>query len=405
MKPSFRITVVLLVLVACTSVVGAQDAEAPDANARVHLGPLSMNPTLGLTNIGVDTNVFFEPDQQAPKRDFTMTLVPATDLWLRMGRAWLSSTLREDLVYYQRYTSQRSANNSDTLGITVPLNRLTLKGGGRYVNATDRPGYEISERVHHVDSGYNGSVDLRLMSKTFVGVHGERSKTTYDSTATFFGVNLASELDRESTTAGVSVRHQLTPLTALTFDGSTRQDRFTTQHARDADSKQLWAGVEFDPFALLKGAARIGYRDFSPLDPTIPPFKGTTVDVNISYVALGSTKLTFQANRDVQFSYDINQPYYLQTRVSGSLAQQIYGPVDAVGRASYARLSYTDRSGAFVQVAGMIDRIEAYGGGVGYHFGPDLRLGFNVDEQRRTSPIGLRDYHGFVIGMSATFGY
>ena len=73
------------------------------ANAKIHFGPLAMTPTLSLTNLGVDTNVFNQPASEGPKKDFTMTVEPKTDLWLRFGRTWLTGNLTEDLVYYQKY--------------------------------------------------------------------------------------------------------------------------------------------------------------------------------------------------------------------------------------------------------------------------------------------------------------
>ena len=60
----------------------SQDARAAVAPA-VLIGPIELYPTLALTNFGVDSNVFNEPNQDGPKRDFTMTITPATDLRLR----------------------------------------------------------------------------------------------------------------------------------------------------------------------------------------------------------------------------------------------------------------------------------------------------------------------------------
>src|SRR6185503_17398854 len=97
-------------------------------------------------------------------------------------------------------------------------------------------------------------------------------------------------------------------------------------------------GVKLDPFALINGSASFGYRDFQPLSPAVPGYQGSTAAVTLSYVALGTTKLGLVINRDVQYSYDINQPYYLQTGIAGSIAQQIFGPVDVVGRAEGQRL-------------------------------------------------------------------
>lgn len=383
----------------------SQDQSAPDANARVHFGPLALNPTIGLTNVGVDNNVFYEPDVQNPKSDFTMTLTPGTDLWLRFGRAWLTANLKEDLVYYKEYASQRSANNFDTVGLTLPFNRLTLKAKGTYTNTNDRPGYEIAARIHHVDTGYDGSVELRVLSKTFVSAHAGQTTFNYDANAVYFGTNLNQELNHQSTIAGVTIRHQLTPLTAVTLDGSTQRDRFDIDPYRDADSNQFTAGVQFDPFALIKGSATFGYRDFKPIDPTIPTFTGFTMGVNLSYVLLGTTKLGIGATRDVQFSYQITQPYYVQTGVNGSIAQQIYGPFDVVVRAGVARLAYQDQVGAVLAYPNEVDHIRTFGGGAGYHLGRDMRIGFDVSEQRRTSPNPLWTYHGLVAGMSVTYGY
>ena len=67
----------------------------------MRIGRLMLNPTIALTNLGIDTNVFNEPDQSAPKRDFTLTVTPQTDLWLRMGRSWVTGNVKEDLVWYK----------------------------------------------------------------------------------------------------------------------------------------------------------------------------------------------------------------------------------------------------------------------------------------------------------------
>ena len=73
---------------------------------RLRLGPLYLNPSIGLTGAGVDDNVFNEPGETA-KSDYTATLSPATDLWLRFGPSWINGTVREDLIYYQKYASER----------------------------------------------------------------------------------------------------------------------------------------------------------------------------------------------------------------------------------------------------------------------------------------------------------
>src|SRR5262249_18702518 len=68
---------------------GAQIVEPNTTSARVRIGPLALNPTFELLNLGIDTNVFNEPGDQK-KRDFTFTVSPRTDAWLQIGRTWLT---------------------------------------------------------------------------------------------------------------------------------------------------------------------------------------------------------------------------------------------------------------------------------------------------------------------------
>ena len=383
----------------------APEPGAPDpAKVRIRIGPLWMNPTLALTNAGVDANVFNEPEQQVPKRDFTITVTPATDLWLRFGRTWLNGNIREDLVYYNKFADQRSANNRYKLAWLVPLNRLTLNLGADYMSTHERPGFEIDARSQRNELGYSGAAEIRALSKTFFGVRGEHRIVDYDKAAVFLDSNLQFELNRTTTTGALTVRHQLTPLTSLTLDVSREQDRFKFSPPRDSNSTLVSGGVKFDPLALIKGGASFGYRDFRPLSPGLPGYQGSTASVDLSYAALGSTKVGVTATRDVQYSYDINQPYYLLTGITGSIAQQIFGPVDFVGRAGVQRLDYRNRAGAVVAVLGRTDYVRSYGGGVGYTLGTNIRIGFNIDHSHRTSAVEIRQYNGLTYGTSVTYG-
>lgn len=379
-------------------------ASDPSADARIRTGPLALSPSLSLTNAGVDNNVFNEPNQAAPKQDFTMTVEPKIDLWLHFGRSLVSGNVTEDLVYYKKYANQRSVNSSYKAGLLVPLTRLTLNGSVRYLNTRDRPGFEIDARSQRSEVEYEGRVELRLLSKTFVGVKGTRSNVDFDKAAVFLGNNLHDELSRKMTSEALTVRHALTPLTSITLDVGKQQDRFPFSHLRDADSTQVAAGVAFDPFALLKGSATFGYRDFEPAVAGLPNYRGSTAAVDLSYVAFGSTRAAVQVSRDVQYSFDVNQPYYVQTGINASLAQQIFGPVDVVGRIGAQRLDYRDRAGAVVDVSNRVDHVRTYGVGVGYHSGKNMRIGFNVDQQHRTSAVDDRQYDGLRYGMAVTYG-
>jgi hypothetical protein len=125
--------------------------------------------------------------------------------------------------------------------------------------------------------------------------------------------------------------------------------------------------------------------------------------VNLSYRLLGTTRLGVQATRDVQHSFEFNQPYYLETGISGSVQQQVYGPFDVLARIGLSRLAYRDRVGAVVPEADRMDRVRSFGVGAGYRLGTDKRIGFSIDHQNRTTGLAGRPYKGLRIGMSLTY--
>jgi hypothetical protein len=377
----------------------------PDpALVRVRIGPLWMNPTVSMPNIGIDTNVFNEPVTVTPKRDFTLTLSPKTEMWLRMGRTWLLGSISEEIVWYQKYTTERSINSAYSIGWKAPLNRLLLATSATRVNTRARPGFEIDERAQRREPLYEGSVEVRGFARTFIGVRGSWSQVRFAEDAVFKGSRLSEQLDRTATSGTFSIRHELTPLTSITFSAARSAQRFKSASSRDSTSNDYSVGLSFDPAALIKGSATFGYTVYQPEAADLGAFRGATASAGLSYTLLGSTRIAGTLTRDVQFSYDVNQPYYLLTGGTASIAQQVFGPVDVVGRAGAQRLRYESRAGALVTDRFRTDRIRTYGFGVGVHLGQELRLGFNVDRERRTSVLADRQYKGLRYGSSLTYG-
>jgi hypothetical protein len=395
-------TVVLALAMALTPLAAsAQSNAGPPSNVRMRIGPLFVNPTLALSNAGRDTNVF--NDAKNPKEDVTITITPATDLWLRVGPSWVQGNIREDIVWFQKFTSERSANNSYTVKWMIPLNRLTVTPNGAYVNTRERPGYEIDARAERTEKMYGGNIEYRLFTKTFVGVEARRAMTDFVEGSFFQGTDLHNELNRTVDIGTLNVRHQMTPLTSLNLSASIDQDRFQFDPLRNSDSRGYAASIRFDPAALIKGTASFGYRDFKPKSPDLPGYQGSTFAVDLSYVLLGVTRFTVNAVRDVQYSYDVNEPYYLQTGIAGSIGQQIFGPVDVVVRGGVRRLEYRDRITAIVPIANRTDRPTSYGAGIGYHLGRDTRVGVNADHTRRDSAVDARQYQGWTYGIAVTY--
>lgn len=389
---------------ATTSVAQTIDGGPDPAAVRVRLGPLWMNPTVTMPNLGIDTNVFNDPPNVTPRRDLTLTVIPKTELWLRLGRTWLSGTVTDDIIWYQTYTTERAANPTFAVGWTAPLNRLVLTSSATWLRTRSRPGFEIDARAQRTEPSYAGSVEVRGFSRTYLGVRGSWARVAFGENEFFKGANLHEELDRTTQVAAITIRHAVTPLTSITFSGGRSKQRFEFSPTRNSTSDEYSIAVNFDPAALLKGSARVGYTAYKTEAADLEDYKGLTSAVTLAYTLLGSTRFALNIARNVESSYDIDQPFYLLTGANAALAQQIFGPVDAVARIGAQRLEYRSRAGTVVEVPDRTDHVRSVGGGVGFRMGQELRLGFNVDKERRTSLVTNRAYNGLRYGTAVTYG-
>jgi hypothetical protein len=402
-KPSWLVVVGFGLLAGSNVSAQTSDGGPDPETVRARIGPVWIKPAISIPAFGIDTNVFNEPESARPKEDLAIVMNPKADMWVRMGRTWLSGGISEELVWFRTYASERSSNETYLIAWKAPLNRVSISAGASRLDSRARPGFEIDARAERTEPAYNGGIEVRGFARTFIGVRGSSRKVSFDETATFDGHSLKAELDRKETTAAVTLRQDLTPLTSLTFGAGRSEQSFRFSTGRDSKSTDYTVAVNFDPAALIKGSASVGYTLYRPESRELPEYRGLTTGVNLTFAPLESTEVTGTITRNVEFSYDNDQPYYLSSGLTASISQQIFGPVDVVARAGAQRLEYRSRTNAVDVVTDRTDRVRSYGIGIGYRIGRELRAGFDLDRQHRTSPLRDREYEGKRYGVSLTY--
>lgn len=389
-------------------------AQAPDpfTSARVHVGPFAITPTVSLANVGVDTNVF--NTWENPQSDFTATVTPAADVWMRFGPGRLNVKMAGSYLYFAKYADQRALGTTDSARVELPLLHLRPWFEGSFLTVRDRPGYEIDLRLRRAETGLGGGVDLFVSTRTTAGVSFRQTKTDYQAGETFLGTSVRDALNRSTTVGAASFRYALTPLTTVVLAVESVHERFEFSPVRDSNGFRVLPGVEFDASALITGSAHVGYRHLTMLTAGMPDYTGPVASVDLGYVLMGITRFSVQMSRDVAYSYDPAEPFYLLTGVTGSVSQSVGGPWSVEARAGVQRLSYRviDQAlatalglGDVQGLAGRVDTVRTYGGGIGYKLGPSTRLGFNVDYFTRRSALYSRQYRGLRAGSSVTYGF
>jgi hypothetical protein len=400
-----RTLAVLLLLTAgvgpASGQTGGQMPPDPADNARIQAGPLSVNPHLELLNVGVDSNIRDEAFDA--KEDFTATLRPSLDATLRFGQGRLRYRGSLDAVYFHTYKDERSINRSGELRLEARLPRFVPYVSVSGLATRERPNREIDLRARRTAQTVGGGASLLLFSRTSIVGDVKREIFRYDATEFFRGENLSRGLNEHRTTINGGLRLALTPLTTLSLTAATEQDRFDASPDRDADTLRIMPAFEFDPSALLAGTVSVGFRRFRPLHGTMPPFSGVVAQVSARYTLLGRTRFDLQASRDLDYSYLVDEPYYLRTGAVLTVTQAVGGPFDVQVSGGRDRLEYRTAIGT-AEDAGT-DTTDVGGGGIGYRLADNARIGVNIEFTRRRSPVVLRTFDRRRIFGSLTYGF
>jgi hypothetical protein len=366
----------------------------------VRFGALAFDPRLGLTQLGIDTNVFNTVDN--PQSDFTFTVVPATEMFLRTGQGLFSVDASLEFVYFNEFETERSINSHAFGQYEFRFNRMRPYASASWLDTEQRPGYEIDARARHYELDFHVGTDLRVASKSTVRLDFRDLDYTFAGDEIYDGHALNEELNRELEVVELSWRQRLTALTTWVTRVSRETERFEFEQRRNSNSFRFSTGFELGRFALIRGSAFAGFRNLRPAEGgIIPEFSGVTADLDVSYTAPTQTRIGAAVDRDVQYSYEELTPYYIQTGWTVTLTQRVVGRWDVQFSGGRDRLAYQ----ALLPVDARTDFIGRFGGGVGYTLGDDLRISFDVNSYYRSSEIPGREYGGVRAGISVTYGY
>ena len=369
-------------------ILAAQGA-APPGPAPIQIGPLGLYPTVNITDVGTDSNVF--DDAVNPKDDFTFTVNPRLMAALRVRSARLTASTTDNFVYFRKYKDQQSVNGQDGVQLDLTLNRIRPFVSAEYVRTRERPNLEIDTRARRTGHNLAAGVDLDLTGITALTLSAREEVTAFANGELFRGVSLADALNRTGRSASGGLKVFLTPFTTLVLAADVQQDRFAGSNLRDSDSVRFAPALEFSSEAAISGRAAVGYRRFKPLNSALAENRGLVTSVGVTYRLLDVTTFNVQANRDVTYSFEETEPYYLATGGGVTITQRLAGSLDVIVSGQRQQLAY--RSLTTSVLSGRTDTVDIVSGGFGFRIGRNLRLTFTGErtERRSTSP-GQQEY-------------
>ena len=377
------VAVLLLRVAPCvaqvTGTVQIQENVPPDSP--IQLGPLYLTPTFALRDIGVDNNVFNDDVQES---DFTVTPSVQIAGVTLFGPMRFTGRLNTDYVWFQKFRSERSINNTVDLRFEGFFDRLHPWATGEFVSTRARQGLEIDVRAQRTAPTIGAGFEWVVGSRTSLAVSSRLARIRYAGDEQFQGANLSEQLDSTTRTYGAGLRFELTPLTMLLVDGEYTTARFTGESVRNNNAWSVMPRLVFQPDAFISGELMVGFKTLTPTSPALEGFEGVVTQGNLTVSLLDVTQFRIEVERNTEYSFDPRHPYYVQTVATVSITQQIGGPFDLEVSIGRYELAYRDLPDPAFGPRGT-EQLTTGKVGVGFRLGETFRVDINGQLEKRRS--------------------
>lgn len=407
MRAPLCIGVITILCLSATVSYAQQDPPSTDPleGMPIRIGPVGLSPTLTITNFGIDDNVFNDPDN--PERDFTMTVTPRVQARLRNGRTLWSGALSTGLVYYKKFDDERSIDYGADGRVDVDLDWFRPYALAQILDTRERLNVELDVRAPRTQTTVAGGGRAILSPKTGFVFDVRHAGVRFAEGVRFEGVPLSQVLNSGLSSISGGVELYLTPLTTFAVSAAREQQRFDEAPDRNSNTFRIMPTIRMNAPAIITGSLAVGYRSFKPVSPELPDYSGLVMQGALSHTFFERTKVDLFLSRDVQYSFELNEPYYLNTGFRVVVTQQVREDLDLKLTGGRDRLDYRAEEAVADALPDVerTDRADLIDFGVGYRYRPELRLGFDVEFARRSSERLGRDYSRTRFFGSMTYGF
>lgn len=390
----------VLVCVCPPAAARAQSAADETERPSLRIGPLEVRPRLVFSNVGIDNNVFNE--RENPRSDFTLTAAPDVEVSINPGRLKLSALTGSELVYFRKYTSERSANR--TFSGRAELDLTVLKPFASYTSThtSARVGSEIDIRARHHPRTAAAGTRVTLASRTSLLLSVSRKWDEFNPDEFFRGESLATTLNSRMTSLEGAVSIALTPLTTLSLAAVHEDMRFDLSPLRDSKSIRIGPSLAFSPLGLLSGTASVGYRRFEGRDAALQNYSGLVAAGTLDLILGERFKLDTSFSRDVTYSYEATTPYYVLSGGRATLATLVARGFDVRVTAGRESMQYRALAG---QPSPGGDTVNILGGGFGYRLAERVQFSLMTEYRTRQSTRDVnREYDNNRIFATLSWG-
>ncbi len=370
-------------------------------------GPFRIQPSLVISNAGVDSNLFYSPAE--PIKDFTITAGPAATIYVPIHRKFALSVYGSpQYVWYSKTEQERTWNYYFNGAAQLSLKNVFFSLEGTYSDARERWNTEIDIRPRRKEEGYGGSILVKAAWKTSFSLGYRTVNYDYESIVYGDSFDVRERLNRQESYANFSFFYQAATQRRffLDFEYGLYQFDFATQAAiGDSRSGAVYAGLEFSRLGRrVRGRIRVGYKKFDVRAVDGPDYQGVVGDSQLWIRLAKPFVIRGSYVRDVRFSLWYDNPYYLESRpgVGVSLYPLRFLRLDydySVGRNTYPVIG---GGGPDVK---RLDEYTIQSAGIYFRIKKSVALGFIASWWARDSNLDAEDDKRTFVGLNLTYDF
>ena len=372
-----------------------------------HFGPFRIQPSLVISNAGVDSNVFYSPSE--PIKDYTITAGPAATIYLPIHRRFvLSAYGSPQYVWYSKTQQERTWNYYFSGAAQLSLKNVFFSLEGTYSDARERWNTEIDIRPRRKEEGFGGSMLVNLAHKTSFSLAYRTVKYDYESVVYGESFDVRERLNRRESYGNFSFYYQATTQRRffLDFEYGEYVFEFGSQAAiGDARSGAAYAGLELSRLGRrVRGRIRVGYKKFDVRAVDGPDYQGIVGDSQLSIRVAKPFVLRGSYVRDVRFSLWYSNPYYIESRPGAGVSVYPFRFLRLDYDYSLGRNNYPLVGGGGPEEKRR-DDFTIQSGGVYFRIRKNVALGFIASWWQRDSNLEAEDDKRTFFGVNLTYDF
>jgi hypothetical protein len=370
-------------------------------------GPFRIQPSLVISNAGVDSNVLYSPNE--PIKDFTITAGPAGTVYVPIHRKFvLSAYGSPQYVWYSKTDRERTWNYYFNGAAQLSLKNVFFSLEGTYSDARERWNTEIDIRPRRKEEGYGGSILVKAAWKTSFSLGYRTAKYDYESVVYGDSFDVRERLNRKESYANLSLFYQASTQRRffLEFEYGLYQFDFATQAAiGNSRSGAAYAGLEFSPLGRrVRGRIRVGYKKFDVRNPEGVDYQGVVGDSQVSVRLAKPFIIRGSYLRDVRFSLWYDNPYYVESRPGAGVSLYLLRFLRLDYDYSVGRNRYPVVGGGGPDVK-RLDEYSIHSAAVYFRIKKSVALGFIASLWARKSNLIAEDDKRTFFGLNLTYEF